>query len=217
MRVQPLRSVAEILKGGGVILHATETCYGLAADIFNENAVGKIYSLKKMRKDKPVSIMVRNLAEARKYANFNKTALLLARQYWPGPLTLVLPRKKSLPAFLNRGHDTVGIRYPDSKVSQALIKANGGPLVTTSANLSGKKEVYKVADYLAQIQILRIKPDLVLDDGLISKNPPSTIIGFEKDGLKLFRDGGLWNEIGKNMVSCRFEAAEEALPVQVPK
>jgi L-threonylcarbamoyladenylate synthase len=210
LRVRPLRlgvsqswgvslrlKAATVLKAGGVVVHPTETCYGLAADIFNEKAVARIYALKKMRRDKPVSIMVRGLAEARKYAIFNKMALTLAGEYWPGPLTLVLTRKKALPAFLNRGHDTVGIRCPDSKVAMGLIKAAGGPLVTTSANISGKREVYKAGDYFEQIKSLRIKPDLVLDAGPISRNPPSTIIGFEKAGFKLIRDGGLWREIVK--------------------
>ena len=84
-----LRRMKDVLKAEGVILHATETCYGLAADIFNEKAVGKIYALKKMRRSKPVSIMVRNLVEARKYAKFNsKTALWSLAPGWIGTMVM---------------------------------------------------------------------------------------------------------------------------------
>ena len=194
-----LKRTKEVLKAGGVIMHATETCYGLAADIFNQNAVKKVYRIKKMRADKPVSIMVRGIGEARKYAKFNPAALKLAKEYWPGPLTLVLPRKKTLPGFLNKNHDTVGIRCPDSKIARALIRANGGTLVTTSANISGKKEAYEVGDYLVQIKSSpkRGIPDLIIDDGPIGKNPPSTIIGFENGSLKMIREGSLWGKIRK--------------------
>jgi len=194
-----IKKAGEVLKAGGVVMHATETCYGLAADIFNEKAVKKIYKIKQMRADKPVSIMVRGIREAQKYAEFNPAASKLAKEYWPGPLTLVLPRKDALPGFLNKNYDTVGIRCPDSKVAQALIRANGGPLVTTSANISGKKEVYKVEDYHAQIKGRRTvsRADLVIDDGPIGRNPPSTIIGFENGSIKMIREGSLWVKILK--------------------
>ena len=192
-----LKKAGEVLKSGGVIMHATETCYGLAADIFNPRAVKKIYRIKKMPAGKPVSIMVRGIVEALKYAEFNPAALRLAKEYWPGPLTLVLPRKKSLPGFLNKNHFTVGIRCPDSKIAQALVRANGGPLITTSANISGKNEVYEVEDYLAQIKGRRTgnRPDLIIDSGPIGKNPPSTIIGFEDGSIKMMREGSLWVKI----------------------
>jgi len=209
-----LKDAIRVLKAGGVVMHATETCYGLAADIFNQSAVQKIYVIKRMNRAKPVSIMVRGLAEAKKYASFNQCALEVAKKFWPGPVTLVLPRKRGLPSFLNPGHETVGIRCPDSAISQKLIKANGGPLVTTSANLSGKKEVYDVRDYLRQVEIelskhaleanilranvvskLDFMPDLIIDDGLIPENLPSTIVAFEKGVIKLIRKGSLWPKI----------------------
>jgi L-threonylcarbamoyladenylate synthase len=194
MSVQPLSGEQKkILKGGGVVLHATETCYGLAADIFNKKAVEKIYVLKKMDGNKPVSIMVRGLAEAKKYAIFNQQALGLAKKHWPGPLTLVLPRKKALPVFLNPGHETVGIRCPDHEVARGLIEAADGPLVTTSANVSGKPQAYEVKEFLAQIggrQACQV-PDLIIDSGKIPKRKPSTIVGFGKEGLRIIRKGDL--------------------------
>ena len=191
-RYLELKQAGEVLRGGGVIMHPTETCYGLAADIFNRKALQKLYAIKKMKADKPVSIMVRSLAEARKYARFNKTALSLANKFWPGPLTLILPRKKSLPAFLNKGHKTVGIRCPDSTVSLALIKVNGGPLTTTSANISGKPEVYSVMAFLKQVKMGDVQPDYIMDQGKIPPNKPSTIVEISSEGVKVIRKGDLF-------------------------
>lgn len=191
------KKAAGVLKAGGVVMHSTETCYGLAADIFSEQALKKLYKIKKMRADKPVSIMVRSLAEAKKYARFNVSALKLAKKFWPGPLTLVLPRKKFLPDFLNKGHGTVGIRCPDSKISQVLIKAFRGPLTTTSANISGKIEVYSVRDYLKQLKEKDELPDLIIDEGRIPKNRPSTIIAFKKGKIVVMRKGDLWVKISR--------------------
>ncbi len=142
----------KFLRQGKILIHPTETCYGFAVDIFNQSALNLLYQAKNMPNSKPVSMMVRNLEEAKKYAEFDSSALRLAGEFWPGPLTLVLPRKKSLPSFFNEGHNTVGIRCPDSLLVQKLLEDFDGPLSTTSANLSGQPEAYNVDDFLLQIQ-----------------------------------------------------------------
>lgn len=197
-----LYKALDALMAGEVIMHATETCYGLAVDIFQVEALARLYALKGRDFDKgpkPVSMMVCDLEQAGKYAEFNSVALKLAEKFWPGPLTLILPRKNSLPDFFNPGVRTVGLRCPDHKVAQALIKAYGGPLSTTSANVSTLPEVYKVEDYLAQLKGLKmvdLEPGVVLDQGLIAKNSPSTLVGFEEDGsAKIMREGALVKEI----------------------
>lgn len=182
---------ADALRAGEVVMHATETCYGLAADIFNKSALEKLYKIKKMDESKPVSMMVSGLAEAQKYAEFNELALRLAERFWPGPLAIILPGKKILPDFFNAGSKTVGIRCPDSAVSQELISAFGGPLTTTSANISGLPEVYKVEDFLAQLQEGDLRPGVILDSGEIPKNAPSTIVAFDGGAFKLVREGAL--------------------------
>ena len=196
-----LEKTLNALMAGEVIMHATETCYGLAVDIFNEDALIRLYALKKMALDKPVSIMVSSLDEAQKYAEFNEVALKLANTFWPGPVTLVLPRKKSLPDFLNAGHVTVGLRCPDHAVSQLLVKKYGGPLSTTSANISGVPQVYCVEDYEPQLAELNksgselLEPAFVLDEGKIAEHLPSTIIGFENGQPKIIREGDMVKEV----------------------
>ena len=196
---EAIQFALKCLHDGGVIMHATETCYGLAADVFSEVALKKLYALKEMSEDKPVSIMVRDLEEGRKYAEFNELAEKLVDRFWPGPLTLVLPRNKFLPEFFNRGCKTVGIRCPDSKVSQVLISGFGKPITTTSANISGMPEVYSVDDYLHQLEKRDLKPDVGLDSGILSKYAPSTVLEVTDD-VRFLRRGDLSEQI-KEMIS----------------
>lgn len=187
-----LDKAVKILNEGGVVMHATETCYGLAVDVFDEGALGRLYSLKRMDKGKPVSIMVRDTAEAGKYVHFNDLALELAEKFWPGPLTIVLPRKGILPDFFNPGIGTVGIRCPDSEVSQALIRGFEGPLTTTSANVSGLPEVYSVDEYLKQTGDKRgDKPDFIVDSGEILRKQPSTVVKVTGENLEVIRAGSI--------------------------
>lgn len=184
-----LNKAVEVLRAGGVVMHATDTCYGLAVDVFSREALRRLYALKGMSVDKPVSMMVMDLEEAQKYAKFNDQALRLAEKFWPGPLTMILPRTKDLPEFFNSGLDSVGIRCPDSKISLALIKGFGGPLTTTSANVSGKTEIYKVGE------LEGLEPDLVLDSGELENNLASTIVNFMDGNARLLRRGDLVLEI----------------------
>lgn len=188
--------ISKTLRSGGVIMHATETCYGLAADIFNFAALERVYKLKKMNSSKPVSVMVRSLDEARGYADLNNFFVQLAEKFWPGPLTLVMPKKTSLPPFLNSGLETIGIRCPDYALCRDLIDLSGGPLCTTSANVSGVKEVYCVEDYLAQLSPGDEFPDLVLDSGCIPQHKPSTIVSGDPENVyKVIRMGDMADDI----------------------
>lgn len=180
-----LLNAVKTLHAGGVVAHATETCYGLAADIFQKKALERLYSLKKMPLDKPVSVLVRDLDEAQRYGEFSSTALKLALKYWPGPLTIIVPRKPALPPLVNYGQNTVGFRVSSNKKTRELLEAFGGPLTTTSANVHAEKQAYSVQDMLAQ----GLVPDFVFDSGRIGENPPSTIVEVIGEELKVIRQG----------------------------
>jgi len=182
-----LLKAKKILLEGGVVAHATETCYGLAADIFQKKALAKLYALKKMPLDKPVSVLVRDLEEAQHYGEFSTTAVKLALQYWPGPLTLVVPRTSVLPQWLNFAHPTVGFRVSSHKKTRQLLEAFGGPLTTTSANIHTEPQAYSVQDLLDQ----GLVPDFVLDSGRIGENPASTIVEVLGDEVKVLRQGSI--------------------------
>lgn len=184
-----LEKALAVLNDGGVIAHATDTCYGFACDIFNKKALVRLYGLKKMPQTKPISILVENLAMAKKYGVFSKSALELAKKYWPGALTIIVKRKKSLPKFLNPGTKTIGVRVPAHTLSRSLTKGFNRPLTTTSANISGEPSPYSVSAIQKQFRNQKTKPDFILDSGRLKKNPPSTVIDVSGKTPKIIRHG----------------------------
>lgn len=188
-----LEKALSALRNGGVVLHPTETCYGLTADIFSQKAVEKVYALKDMSASKPVSIMVSSLDEARKYGEFGEEALRLAQKYWPGPLTIIVHRSPSLPTYLNKNLVSVGIRFPDSEITQQLLNAFGGPLVTTSANRTGEPQAYDVETFLLGRDSDgtggEAVPDAIIDVGHIPEIEPSTIVEVLGDKVTVIRKG----------------------------
>ena len=170
-----------VLKDGGVVMHPTETCYGLAVDVFNEKAIYKLYKVKEMSKDKPVSILVDSLGMAMEYGIFSEKALELAHEYWPGPLSILVPRKRNLPDFLNPGHEFVSIRYSSDEFSTNMVAALRRPMTTTSANKTTEPQLYKVEEMKGV--------DLIIDGGEITMNKPSTIVKVDGDSVHLLRQG----------------------------
>jgi len=183
---------AQALKNGEVIVHPTETCYGFAVDLFNEEALEKLYEVKKMERDKPLSIMVDSLDMADKYGLFSDYAKNIVEQFWPGPVSImVMKRKGSLPEFFNVGEKFVSIRYSSDPLSTRIVEAFGKPMVTTSANLGGKPACYNVKDLKEQLGVRRFeKIGLVVDAGKIPANPPSTIVKIIGDTTVFVRGDG---------------------------
>lgn len=173
----------EVLRGGGVVMHPTETCYGLAVDIFNVEALEKLYKLKGRDADKPLSILVDGFGMADEYGLFSEKANELAQKYWPGALSILVPRKRDLPEFLNMGHDFVSIRHSSDNFSMEMVREFGNPVTTTSANRSGGEPLY-VAEGLEGV-------DLVIDGGEISTNKPSTVVKVEGDNVQVLRQGDI--------------------------
>lgn len=183
-----IAEAVRILREGGIVAHPTDTCYGVAVDIMNPVALTALYERKGMAEEKPVSILVRSLEEAQKYGVFSSMALRLAKEFWPGPLTLVVPRTDALPEFFNVGADGVGIRVISDPITMALLEEFGGPITTTSANAHGEPSPYKVED-------ISMEADLVLDGGeLVHREKPSTVLKIEGDQAITLRQGNLFLE-----------------------
>lgn len=191
MAISSIKKACEVLAVGGVIVHATETCYGFACDATSKKALQRLYALKKMPRSKPISIFVAELKIARRYGIFNKKGSELAQNYWPGPLTIVVKRKKNLPSFINPKNKTVGFRVPGHQLSLSLARAFKKPLTTTSANISGLPSPYSVSAIKKQFKDEKMKPDFIIDSGKIAKNPPSTIIDVSKKKIEIIRQGSL--------------------------
>ncbi|MBN1494135.1 threonylcarbamoyl-AMP synthase [Candidatus Peregrinibacteria bacterium] len=167
----------KVIQAGGIVMHPTETCYGLAVDVFNEEALAKLHMLKKMAFNKPVSVIVHSIEDAKRWGEINSEAEGLMNQFWPGPYTFIVNRSKNLPPFFNKGIERVGFRNPPIASLLNIVKKIGHPITTTSANISGKPHVYEVDPFISQLREERsqIEPDLILDGGLLEQNEPSAV------------------------------------------
>lgn len=167
----------QVIRSGGIVLHPTETCYGLAVDITQEDALKKLYEIKLMDRFKPVSIIVASVEDAIRWGEIDDHVRNLLNKYWPGPYTFIVKRTKLLTPFFNKGIEKVGLRNPLVPSLLKIVDKLGHPITTTSANVSGKPECYNVQDFLRQLRTaaISLEPDLVIDGGEIDQNPPSTI------------------------------------------
>lgn len=202
MRMNPknLEEVAakavEALRKGEIVLHPTETCYGLAVDPKNEEALEALYELKKMEREKPLSIMVSSINMADRYGLFSDYAKSIIDKFWPGPISImVMKRRMSLPEFFNPGEKFVSIRYSTDPFSTRMVELLGSPIVTTSANLAGKPPCYSVPDFKKQVGVRRYTTlGFVADEGKIEENPPSSIVKIIGDTTVFVRGDG--SELG---------------------
>ncbi len=186
-----------ILAAGGVIAHATETCYGLACDLASEEAVAKLFAIKKRAAEQPVSALFPSVEEAKRYVEWNDRATSLASSHLPGPLTLILPLRKDAPPISPTPHalsptPSLGIRISSHPLAMELATRFGRPLSTTSANLHGEPSPYTAEEIERQFASATVQPDLILDSGELPSVPPSTIIDLSRtDGTQTKRQGGL--------------------------
>ncbi len=181
MKNVKVKDVVNVLKNGGVVMHPTETCYGLAVDVMNEEALKKLYEVKGRDFNKPVSIFVADMDMAQKYGVFSEKALELAKKYWPGALSLVVPRTGELPEFFNIGEEFVSMRVSGDEFCREMVQEFGRPVTTTSANMAGEPELYE-ARALGGV-------DLVVDGGKIERRKPSTIVKVAGDDVQVLRQG----------------------------
>jgi L-threonylcarbamoyladenylate synthase len=187
-----LREAACCLRDGGLVAFATETVYGLGADAGNAAAIARLYQAKGRPAFNPLIAHVADLAAARRIAVFDDRALQLAESFWPGPLTLVLPRAPGCPVaeLATAGLDTVAIRIPAHPLALALLRAFGGAVVAPSANLSGHVSPTTAAHVYSD---LAGRIDLILDGGPVRVGVESTIVGCFEQPM-LLRPGGLPRE-----------------------
>jgi len=179
-----------MVRGGGVVAMPTETVYGLAGDAFNERAVARIFEVKARPSFDPLIVHVCDEAmAARVVADIPPLARKLMAAFWPGPLTLVLPKRAEVPGLVTSGLDTVAVRLPNHPLALALIRESGCPLAAPSANPFGYISPTTAEHVRAQ---LGDKIDGILDGGACSVGVESTIVGFGDDGsLHLLRPGGI--------------------------
>ena len=184
-----LAAAARTLAQGGLVAFPTETVYGLGADAANPAAIARLYRAKGRPSFNPLIAHVSDLKAARRIGRFDAAALLLAEAFWPGPLTLVLPKTMDCPVadLATAGLDTVAIRIPAHKVARQILHAFAGAVVAPSANLSG--HVSPTTAFHVQSD-LEGRIDLIIDGGPVEVGVESTIVGcFETP--QLLRPGGV--------------------------
>lgn len=185
-----LRAAAGLLAAGELVAFPTETVYGLGADARSDRGVAAIFAAKGRPGFNPLIVHVADLAAAERLAVFGAAARDLAGRFWPGPLTLVLPRRadSGLAERATAGLSTVAIRVPRHPLAQRLLAAFGGPVAAPSANLSGRVSATTPAHVMDG---LGGRIAAVLDGGACPVGLESTIIGFEGERPVLLRPGGL--------------------------
>jgi L-threonylcarbamoyladenylate synthase len=184
-----MAAAVRCLAAGGLVAFPTETVYGLGADATNAAAIARLYQAKGRPSFNPLIAHVGDIGAARRIARFDTTAMTLAEAFWPGPLTLVLPKTSDCPVadLATAGLDTVAIRVPAHPVARQILRAFGGPVVAPSANLSGHVSPTTAAHVQND---LTERIDLIIDGGAVEVGVESTIVGCFDEPM-LLRPGGL--------------------------
>lgn len=179
----------QVLMQDDIIGMPTETVYGLAANAYHVDALKKIFQLKDRPFHNPLIVHIKSIADLNSVAkDIPKVALELARSFWPGPLTLILPKQPKIPPVVTAGKNTVAVRIPNHPLALALLNTLQFPLAAPSANPFGSTSpttAKHVEDYFGE------RLQLILDGGRCTNGLESTIIGFEKGEVVLFRHGAI--------------------------
>ena len=191
-----IRKAIRLLKQGELIVYPTDTLYGLGADIFNEEAIKKVYEVKKRPFDLPLSIAIASVDEINEYAYMNEIAYKIAHEFLPGAITIILKKRKVIPDIIAK--EKIGIRIPANEIALKIAKEL--PITATSANIHGKnppKEIKEAKEQLGN------KIALYIDGGKLP-GKPSTIVDVSEGKIKIIREGAIRRgEIWKIMKNIR--------------
>ena len=187
---EAISHAAALLRAGQLVAFPTETVYGLGGDATNDRAVANIFAAKGRPQFNPLIAHVPGLGEAEKFAVFGPLALRAAARFWPGPLTLVLPRRYdcSISLLVSAGLDTVAVRAPAHPVAQALLRETGRPIAAPSANRSGRVSPTTAAHVAEE---LGANVAVILDDGPTPIGLESTVLDFSAEAPALLRPGAI--------------------------
>lgn len=184
--VSAIAEAAAAIRVGNLIIYPTDTVYGLGADACSDAAVRKVFDAKQRPPKTPLPIAVNSFEMARKIAESTPAAERLFERFLPGPLTMILTAKPKISKLVTAGTGKIGIRVPNHPVALKLIEFVGGPITTTSANLSGKPSPCVVKDAIEQVGR---SVTLALDAGKCKLGVPSTVVDLASGHPKILREG----------------------------
>ncbi|HET7923657.1 MAG TPA: L-threonylcarbamoyladenylate synthase [Rhodanobacteraceae bacterium] len=189
---EQFRAAIQALRDSGVIAVPTDTVYGLLAVAADTAAVDRAYQAKQRDPGQPMPIFVGSIEQAEIVADFNDAARRLAERFWPGALTLVLPKKPSYRTRVAAGGDTIGVRAPADPLLREMAEQLG-PLTGTSANIAGREECHTAAEVRAQ---LGDAVDFIVDAAPVATGKPSTIVDCTQPGMvRVLREGDITREM----------------------
>ena len=180
---------ARVLKRGGIVVFPTSFIYGLGADAFNEDAIDRVFRIKKRPHNKPLSVLVKNREVLYRLAqHIPPYASIIMDRFWPGKITIVFKAKEGLPENLTAGTGTIGVRIPEHAAACALVNALDSPITGTSANFSGHAGCSQISDL---DPLIADELDLILDAGPLEGGIGSTVIDVTGDAPKILRQGAV--------------------------
>jgi L-threonylcarbamoyladenylate synthase len=186
-----IAEAAKVIRGGGVVAFPTETVYGLGANVYDEEAIKKIFQLKGRPQDNPLIVHISKKRDIYIVAReVPHKAKILIREFWPGPLTLVLPKNPSIPDVVTAGLDTVAVRMPDHPVALKLIRLSGVPIAAPSANISGKPSATQpehIKKYFGE--------KVFIVEGKVKIGIESTVLDLTENTPKILRPGAITKEM----------------------
>lgn len=186
LKVESLREAVveavRVLEEGGLVVYPTETCYGLAADILNLEAVRRVYEVKRRPLSRPLTVIVSDVGMWSEYAQLDCKALKLIRSFNPGPLTVATFKKPKTPDMVNP--NGLAARIPGCSIARRIVEDLGRPVTATSANLHGAPNPYAVDEVVRQVGG---EVDLILDRGRLPEKPVSTIVDLRFDPPRIER------------------------------
>ena len=196
---EKLKEPAEIIKKGGIVIFPTETVYGIGTNGFNGKSIRKIYEIKKRDFNKPISLLVSNMEMVKMVAeDISELEYELMKKFWPGPLTIILKKKKEVPDILTANGDTVGVRMPSGEVVRKLLEYAGVPIAAPSANISGKPSGTNIDDIKKDFDE---KVDFIIDNGISELGIASTIIKVVDNIPHILRQGSITEEEIKKLIN----------------
>jgi len=180
-----LTHAVDVLRNNGTVAFPTDTVYGLGAMAFQSDGIERLYTIKGRRNVLAIAVLLSGTEDLKKATlDPSHDAIHLANRFWPGPLTLVVPRHPDLPDLL-APNQTIGVRVPDHPIALKLLRQTG-PLAVTSANLSGEKNTRTANEVLVQ---LNERAHLILDGGKTPGGVPSTVVDMTTEEFKILRAG----------------------------
>ena len=204
-----MKKSAKIIKNGGIVVFPTETVYGIGTNGLDKNAVAKLFEVKQRPLNKPISLLVNNIDMINKIAkDITELEYALIKEFFPGPLTIILKKKEIVPNIVTSNSDTVGVRMPSNEIALKLIEFSGVPLATPSANISGKPSGTNLDDITKDFNE---KVDLFINGGPSQIGLSSTIVKVINGIPHILRQGSITEEQIKS-VSLKFKTSNQINP-----